>query len=263
MLAAAALTLWSAVDYLVRARCRPSSRHGLTMARVLRHRRLRLHRRRAARPAAGARRRRRRARALRRARRRRSPPAAPRWRAATCSTRSALGRGDARLRARLPRRRDQHAVPDRPGRAVPRQRARGGGGRRAPRRAPASGALVLTSSAAALGEAHGTVGQRGLAAPRHVPVGLRALQARRRAGGAGGRPAAGRRRRGGQPVLRAGPRPRRRHGPDPHRLPQRPPEGVRRHDDQPRRHRRRGGGPPARRRARDARASATSCAARR
>ena len=73
------------------------------------------------------------------------------------------------------------------------------------------GRLVLTSSAAALGEAHGTIGRRGLAAPRHLPVGLRAHQARRRAGRAGGR--ADRRRRGrrGQPVLRPGPRPQRRH----------------------------------------------------
>ena len=106
--------------------------------------------------------------------------------------------------------------------------------------------VVLTSSAAALGEAAGTIGRRGLAAPRQLPVRLRALQARGRAGRVRRRPARRPRARVGEPLVRAGPGPRGRHGPDHDRLPQRPPAGVRRHDDQHRRHRRLRGRPRAR-----------------
>ena len=89
--------------------------------------------------------------------------------------------------------------------------------------------VVLTSSAARARRGRGHGGQRGLAAPRLVHVGLRALQARGRGGGVRGRPARRHRARLGQPVLGPGPGPRGRHRPDPDRLPQRPPEGVRGH----------------------------------
>ena len=117
--------------------------------------------------------------------------------------------------------------------------------------------LVLTSlgRVARRGARHGR--QRGLAAPRLVPVGLRALQARGRGRGARGRRARRRGGRLGQPVLGAGPRPCRRHRPDHDRLPQRPPAGVRRHEHQHRRHPRLRRRAPARRRERRSRASAT------
>ena len=98
--------------------------------------------------------------------------------------------------------------------------------------------VVLTSSAAALGEAAGTVGRedsphRGT----YLSVYERSKHEGERAAFAAAR-RAGLELVVGEPVVRAGPGPRGRHGPDHDRLPQRPPAGVRRHDDQHRRHRR-------------------------
>ena len=117
--------------------------------------------------------------------------------------------------------------------------------------------VILTSSAAALGEAQGTVGTEESPHRGELPVRLRAHEARGRARRLRRRAGRRRRARRGQPVLRPGAGPRGRHRPDPDRLPQRPPARVRRHDDQPRRHRRLHGGAPARRRARAGPARAT------
>ena len=152
----------------------------------------------------------------------------------------------------LPRRRDQHVLPDRPRGAVPRQRARRRD-RRARRegrgRAPDRAHVIRRPPSA---RKRGTVGtekspHRGsymsvyerskhegevaaFAAAKNAGIELVAVlpssvQGPGRAGGT---------------------------GPDPDRLPQRQAEGVRRHPDQPRRHRRHDRGPRARRRARQA-----------
>ena len=141
----------------------------------------------------------------------------------------ALARGDARLRARLPRRRGQHAVPDRPGGALPRQRARGrgGGARRGPRRRGRARA-DLVGVGARRGGGHGRAARtRRIAARSCRPTSapsttgeVAALAAARRADVELVER---------QPVLGAGPGPRRRHRAHPARLPQRPPEGLRRH----------------------------------
>ena len=152
----------------------------------------------------------------------------------------------------------QHALRRRPRADAPRQRRRRRGRRARRGRGAGVPRLVHTSSAATLGEPPGTVGTRGHAAPRLVPVDLRAHEDRGRArrAGRGARDRAGRRLR--QPVLGAGARAA--------------PSGtgrfllafldgrlqrLRRHPRQPRRHRRLRRGPPARGRARRSRASAT------
>ena len=119
--------------------------------------------------------------------------------------------------------------PTDPARAVPRQRRAAPRSPCAPPRAPACARVVLTSSAAALGEAQGTVGRED---SPHRGSYLSLYERSKHEGELAAVAAAAQRRaraRRGQPVLGPGPGPRRRHRPDPDRLPQRPPEGVRRH----------------------------------
>ena len=117
--------------------------------------------------------------------------------------------------------------------------------------------VVLTSSAASLGEPHGSVGDE---ATPHRGTYLSVYERSKHEGELAAFAAA---RRAGvelvvdQPVVGPGTGPLGRHRPDPDRLPQRPPEGVPRHEHQHRRHRRLRRGPRARRRAGRGRASAT------
>jgi dihydroflavonol-4-reductase len=124
-----------------------------------------------------------------------------------------------RLRARLPRRRRQHALPDRPG-ALFHVNVRGAetAVRAAARAGVAARRAHLVGRDARRGARH--VGTRGLAAPRLVPVvyerskhegEIAALAAARAPASSSCR----------QPVLGPGPGARRRHRPDPDRLPQR------------------------------------------
>ena len=150
--------------------------------------------------------------------------------------RGRAGGGHGGLRAALPRRRHQHAVSRRSGRAPARQRARRRDGRARRRaRGRAARRADLVGGLARRGARHRR--PRGHAAPRELPLGLRALQARGRARGAGGRAARGGGARLGQPVVGPGTGSRGRHRPDHDRLPQRPAARVRRHADQHRRHR--------------------------
>ena len=123
MLAAAAITVWSAVDYLVRA-LPALTREDRRREPRLPHRRQRPHRRRARRAAGRARRRGGRARALRRGRARRWRRAGRASSAATCSTRTRWPRAWRGCELVYHVAGDQHDVPDRSGGAVPRQRAR-------------------------------------------------------------------------------------------------------------------------------------------
>ena len=183
MLVAAAITVWSAVDYLVARR--PRADRGL-----------------GARDAAS------------------SSPAAAAWSAARSSKRlrrarrrggraRALGRGGGRARGGRRRRSrgdvlDEAALARGHGAAAsssttwpastrsarptrrrsPRQRRAARSSRCAPPRAAGVPRVVLTSCAAAIGEARGHGRPRGQPASRQLHVGLRALQARGRGGGA-------------------------------------------------------------------------------
>ena len=113
---------------------------------------------------------------------------------------------------------------------------------------PASRRVVFTSSAASIGEAQGTVGDGDLFPSRLLPLGLRPLQARRRAGRLRGRRRDRRRGRRAEPILGPGTAAGERQRRADHRLPERPSAGVRRHPGQHRRRpRRRPGAAPRRR----------------
>ncbi len=92
--------------------------------------------------------------------------------------------------------------------------------------------VVVTSSAASIGEAKRDGRDRGLTAPRFLPIGIRTVQARERAGclcRCHGDWGASRRT---EPVFRPGPSTLRRQRGDHHHLPQRSPAGVRRYSRQ-------------------------------
>ena len=128
MLAAAAITVWSAADYLIRALpavdrggARRVSRVFLTGGSGLIGGAL-------AKRLVGARRRGRRARALARSRRGALEAIGAAVVRGDVLDEAGMARGDGRVRGRLPRRGRQHDVPDGPGGADPRQRPRRRGG---------------------------------------------------------------------------------------------------------------------------------------
>ena len=158
--------------------------------------------------------------------------------------------GDGRLRARLPLRRDQLPLPGRPEAAAEGQRATGtelvvqAAGRAGVRR------VVITSSAASVGEPHGTVGdEHSIHRGTYLSVYDRSKHEGEQAAFAAAHRDRGRA-RGDLPVLGPGPGAQGRQRQADHRLRQREAAGVRRHLRQRGRHRRLHRGPPARRRAR-------------
>ena len=154
--------LASAVDYLVRrSRSVAALSAGSAMARVFVTGGSGLSAARSSRAARARRRRSSRSRAPTRPPARSRAPRRRGRRAATCSTRTRSAAGMAGCDARLPRRGRQHAVPGRPRADAAASTSTAPRPRSAPPRAPASRASCITSSAATLGEAHGTVGTRG------------------------------------------------------------------------------------------------------
>ena len=87
--------------------------------------------------------------------------------------------------------------------------------------------IVYTSSAATIGEAQGDDRHRVVTAPRQIPLALRALEVRGRAGGLRDRRRGGRGAGEREPVLGPGPRAHPRHGEDPDRRAERPAEADR------------------------------------
>ena len=164
------------------------------------------------------------------------PSAGSGWCAATCSTRSRWWRGW-RAATSSTTGRHQQPLPPGPGAAAARQRggpetrrAGGGAGGRQARRLHVVGRL---------GGGGARDGRpRGLRPPRLLPVGLRPLQARGRAGGVRRRPPLRRRGGGDLPVLGPGPGPQHRQRQADHRLRQRQAAGLRRHLPERGRHRR-------------------------